>query len=129
MHIKWNVRHYAGKSRSDYLGHAVPGTTSTYREAVLVRSVRVNGKPRHQTIARLGSFNERGLTQYPAHVRATFWRDVDTVLYGPVTARTWSFKTAGQERARMAVAALDLDAAAYAALEAKIAAVIPRPER
>jgi hypothetical protein len=66
MHIKWKTHHI-----HEY----------EYKEAVIVQSVRVDGKPRHRTIVRLGSFTPSDLnTNIADRVRNEFWGRADIIL-------------------------------------------------
>lgn len=55
MHVKWKRRRYTTKGYGGY-ANLRTGEVHEYREALVVRAVRVNGQPRQEVIARLGSF-------------------------------------------------------------------------
>jgi hypothetical protein len=122
MHIKWKTHRIRGYE---------------YKEAVIVQSVRVDGKPRHRTIVRLGSFTPSDLnTNIGDQMRNTFWKRADSIL-----ACNESDPRSPQEHARdqlhapwhtrdyhtsSVLAQEHPDAATLARLEAQLAAVIPR---
>lgn len=67
MFVRWKRRKLKGKlSRGDDPGYAL--------DAVLVESVRINGKPRQKFLAHLATIEERLLHQTVA--RFCFWRNV-----------------------------------------------------
>jgi hypothetical protein len=121
MFIKW-TRHRYGER--------------VYCEALLVRAVRVEGKPRQEIIARLGSFTVERMEEcrddpWPSararewDPRCQFWRRATTVLRNQFPCD--GPEREGLKRDRRAVRALNLDEATLARLEAQLAAVVPRP--
>jgi hypothetical protein len=156
MYIKWKRRRYVSRGGAAMfdptravLRWTKPGELSEYWEAVLVRAARVNGKPRQEVLARLGSFSARRLAvDYWAEQRqgsAVYWADYRSwhndarlMFWGPVTVILHAGAWDGRDdidwgrsdhvhRQRLAVAALQLDEATIARLESQLAARIPLP--
>jgi hypothetical protein len=119
MYVKWRTHRYArtypGVTDAGYWGPVPTGEIALYKEAVLVRAVRINGKPRHETIAYLGCFPVAELERV---------RDQPTGLFDDVRGRFW-------DRAHAQLDALHLDHRTYFRLQAQLEAVIqeqPQPD-
>ena len=96
MYVRW--RRYRGKPK--YVNSAwLPGIS---HRAYLVRSARVEGRPRQQLVRYLGSIRDFLIVHPFPDYRARFWRDV-----------------------RHNLDEVELDAATRARCEAAIAAVVP----
>ena len=103
MFVRWKKRRLPPPAEHfrSYRNREKVGAT-TLLSAVLVESVRVNGKPRQRIVSYLGSIQECNM-QIPM-LRRVFWRDVRERLNGVDCSR--------QERE---------------AIEAKLAETVPEP--
>lgn len=107
MFFRWKKRkqpptEYRGRRAQSAL--QLPTSESTYHSALMVESVRVDGKPKQRTVKYLGSIGELQIQSPLASDRSLFWAQV------------------GQH-----LTELDLPEDQRREIEAKIEAKVPRP--
>ena len=71
MFVRWQYWHQRRRKTERYYSRA-PASA----HAVLVESVRIDGKPKQRHIAYLGSFHH----EQDVHYRASWWQDVNAKL-------------------------------------------------
>jgi hypothetical protein len=87
MFVRWQKRknQYSDPARMRYKPSPtrmryIHNLADTHLAAILIESVRIDGKPRQRHIAYLAGINEKAIVEFVG-ARVRFWREVDAVLH------------------------------------------------